>query len=113
MAPSSRRCLPGAGHWWCLGCWPSFPRCSRWMASRAPRAKLAGRLLPAGLPMSFEIRRATFHDLDALVPLFDGYRQFYGKPSDEAGAREFLTARLRLNESMILLARDEHGAAAG
>ena len=63
--------------------------------------------------MSFEIRRATFHDLDALVPLFDGYRQFYGKPSDEAGAREFLTARLRLNESMILLARDEHGAAAG
>ena len=63
--------------------------------------------------MSFEIRRASFHDLDALVPLFDGYRQFYGKPSDEAGAREFLTARLRLNESMILLARDEHGAAAG
>ena len=63
--------------------------------------------------MSFEIRRATFHDLDALVPLFDGYRQFYGKPSDEAGAREFLTARLRLNESMILLARDGHGAAAG
>ena len=63
--------------------------------------------------MSFEIRRATFHDLDALVPLFDGYRQFYGKPSDEAGAREFITARLRLNESMILLARDEHGAAAG
>ena len=63
--------------------------------------------------MSFEIRRATFHDLDSLVPLFDGYRQFYGKPSDEAGAREFLTARLRLNESIILLARDEHGAALG
>ena len=63
--------------------------------------------------MSFEIRRATFHDLDVLVPLFDGYRQFYGKPSDEAGARDFLTARLRLNESMILLARDGHGAAPG
>ncbi|MEW9573094.1 N-acetyltransferase family protein [Rhodanobacter sp. Si-c] len=63
--------------------------------------------------MSFEIRRATFHDLDSLVPLFDGYRQFYGKASDEAGAREFLTARLRLNESMILLARDGHGAALG
>jgi ribosomal protein S18 acetylase RimI-like enzyme len=63
--------------------------------------------------MSFEIRRATFHDLDALVPLFDGYRRFYGKPSDEDGAREFLTARLRLNESMILLARDEHGVALG
>jgi ribosomal protein S18 acetylase RimI-like enzyme len=63
--------------------------------------------------MSLEIRRATFHDLDALLPLFDGYRQFYGKPSDEAGAREFLTARLRLNESMILLAHDAHGAALG
>ncbi len=63
--------------------------------------------------MSYEIRRASFHDLDALVPLFDGYRQFYGKPSDEAGAREFLTARLRLNESMILLARDADGAALG
>jgi Acetyltransferases len=63
--------------------------------------------------MPFEIRRATFHDLDALVPLFDGYRRFYGKPSDETGARDFLTARLRLGESMILLARDAHGAALG
>ena len=63
--------------------------------------------------MSFEIRRATFHDLDALVPLFDGYRRFYGQPPDEAGARDFLTARLRLNESMILLAHDEHGTAQG
>lgn len=64
-------------------------------------------------PMDFHVRPATIHDLDALVPLFDGYRRFYGKPSDEAGARDFLTTRLRLNESMILLARDEHGAALG
>ena len=63
--------------------------------------------------MSFEIRRAAFHDLDALVPLFDGYRQFYGKPSDAQGAREFLTARLRLNESQILIARDAHGEPLG
>ena len=59
------------------------------------------------------IDQATLHDLDALAPLFDGYRQFYGKPSDLAGAREFLTARLRLNESLILLARDAHGEALG
>jgi len=59
------------------------------------------------------IDQATLHDLDALAPLFDGYRQFYGKPSDLAGAREFLTARLRLNESLVLLARDEHGEALG
>ena len=63
--------------------------------------------------MNFTIRQATLHDLDALVPLFDGYRRFYGKASDEAGAREFLIARLRLNESLILLARDEHGTALG
>lgn len=63
--------------------------------------------------MTILVRPATLHDLDALVPLFDGYRQFYGKPSDEDGAREFLTARLRLNESQILLARDAHGAALG
>lgn len=63
--------------------------------------------------MTLLVRPATLHDLDALVPLFDGYRHFYGKPFDEAGAREFLTARLRLNESLILLARDEHGAALG
>ena len=55
--------------------------------------------------MPFEIRRATFHDLDVLVPLFDGYRRFYGKPSDEAGARDFLTARLCLGESMLLHSR--------
>lgn len=63
--------------------------------------------------MAILVRPATLHDLDALVPLFDGYRQFYGKPSDEGGAREFLMARLRLNESQILLARDAHGAALG
>ena len=63
--------------------------------------------------MTVQIHRATLHDLDALVPLFDGYRQFYGKPSDEQGAREFLTARLRLNESQILIARDAHGEPLG
>ena len=63
--------------------------------------------------MTVQIHRATLHDLDVLVPLFDGYRQFYGKPSDEPGAREFLTARMRLNESLILIARDGDGAGAG
>lgn len=63
--------------------------------------------------MTLLVRPANLHDLDALVPLFDGYRQFYGKPSDQAGARAFLTARLRLNDSQIHLARDAHGAALG
>ena len=63
--------------------------------------------------MSFAIHPATLHELDALVPLFDGYRQFYGQASDEAQARDFLTARLRLGESTILLARDAQGVALG
>lgn len=63
--------------------------------------------------MTTLVRPATLHDLDALVPLFDGYRQFYGNAADEHGAREFLIARLRLNESLILLAHDTHGTALG
>lgn len=63
--------------------------------------------------MPFEIRRAAFHDLDALVPLFDGYRRFYGQPSDPARARAFLAERFAHHESLVLLAQDEAGAGLG
>jgi ribosomal protein S18 acetylase RimI-like enzyme len=63
--------------------------------------------------MSFSVRPATRSDLDALVPLFDGYRQFYGQPSDPARAQEFLAARLARDESLILQACDEHGEGLG
>ena len=48
--------------------------------------------------------RAELDDLDALVPLFDGYRAFYGQPSDLDGARIFLADRLKRGESVIFLA---------
>ena len=48
--------------------------------------------------------RAELDDLDALVPLFDGYRRFYEQPSDVAGARAFLGERIKRNESVIFLA---------
>ncbi len=48
--------------------------------------------------------RAELDDLDALVPLFDGYRVFYGQPSDLDGARAFLADRLKRGESVIFLA---------
>jgi ribosomal protein S18 acetylase RimI-like enzyme len=57
------------------------------------------------------IRRATSADLDALVPLFDAYRRFYGQPGDLARAREFLVARMA-GGSVVLLA-ERSGAAAG
>jgi len=63
--------------------------------------------------MSFQIRQATILDLDTLAPLFDGYRQFYRQPADLARARDFLAERFRHHESLILLARDEHGTGLG
>ena len=50
------------------------------------------------------IRQAVLSDLDALVPLFDSYRQFYGRPSDAAAAREFLQDRFQHGESVLFLA---------
>jgi hypothetical protein len=44
--------------------------------------------------MTVSVRLATLQDLEQLVPLFDGYRQFYGKPSDLELARRFLSDRL-------------------
>ena len=56
--------------------------------------------------MSLRIVRATARELDFAVPLFDAYRQFYGQPSDPAGARAFLGERLHLGDSMVFLALD-------
>ena len=58
------------------------------------------------------ISRAGPADLDALAALFDAYRQFYGQPSDVPRARDWLRSRLRVGESVVLLARRE-GAIVG
>lgn len=55
--------------------------------------------------MAVEVFQADVSHLDALVPLFDGYRQFYEQPSDLAGARNFLETRLTNQDSVIFLAR--------
>lgn len=62
--------------------------------------------------MTPTVRRATIADLDALAPLFDGYRGFYGQPSDLVRARNFLSERIERDESVVLLA-SQHGAAVG
>lgn len=59
------------------------------------------------------IRKATIHDLDQVVPLFDEYRQFYGKPSDAAAARSFLKDRFEQQDSELFLKITEEGVAAG
>jgi ribosomal protein S18 acetylase RimI-like enzyme len=50
------------------------------------------------------IVRAARKDLEDLVALFDGYRQFYGQRSDPAAARSFLGERLERDESVIYVA---------
>ena len=59
------------------------------------------------------IVRATRAELADLVPLFDGYRQFYGQRSDLAAARAFLGDRLERSESVIYLAYTGPREAAG
>ena len=52
------------------------------------------------------VRQAVLADLEALAPLFDGYRQFYGQPSDISAAHAFLRARFEHGESFVFVALD-------
>lgn len=52
------------------------------------------------------VRKATSADLEQLTQLFNGYRVFYGKQSDLAGARNFLSERLVHGDSEIFVADD-------
>ena len=55
---------------------------------------------------SLLVRQAALTDLDALAPLFDGYRQFYGQAADLAAARSFLRERFNHGQSVLFLALD-------
>ncbi len=63
--------------------------------------------------MTDTVRRATLRDLEQLVPLFDAYRQFYGKPSDLLVARQFLADRMARGQSVVLIAEGSNGVAIG
>jgi GNAT superfamily N-acetyltransferase len=64
---------------------------------------------PAGNPI---VRQATVSDIDILIPLFDGYRQFYRQPSEPDRVRRFLLDRFEHNQSVIFVALRD-GAAIG
>jgi GNAT superfamily N-acetyltransferase len=59
-----------------------------------------------------EPQRVTTDEVELVAPLFDAYRQFYGRPSDLDGARRFLAERLARGESVIF-AVIEDGRALG
>ena len=59
-----------------------------------------------------DIRKAALSDLESVAPLFDLYRQFYGRAADPIGSAGFIKARLTQGDSVILLAEMD-GRAAG
>lgn len=59
------------------------------------------------------ITHATREKLDDLVPLVDGYRQFYRQPSDLDGARRFMCERFEKGDAHVLLAFDDDNHAIG
>ena len=63
--------------------------------------------------MSATIKQATIHDIEIIAPLFDAYRQFYGKTSDVPLARSFLSDRLNNKESIIFFAINNTNVALG
>jgi len=58
-------------------------------------------------------RIATLDDLDVIAPLFDAYRQFYEQAPNLALARSFIRDRLQNDQSVILLASNEHQQVVG
>jgi len=59
-------------------------------------------------PTNITVRQAVLSDLDALAPLFDSYRQFYGQPSDLKAATAFLSARFNHGESTLFIAHENN-----
>ena len=51
-----------------------------------------------------QIRKATIKDLEQLLQLFDAYRVFYGKNSEQEESRKFLWDRFTNNDSVIFVA---------
>ena len=52
-------------------------------------------------------------DLDALVPLFAGYLQFYQVPRSATEIHAFLLERLQRGDAQLFIARDKQGMAQG
>ena len=60
-----------------------------------------------------KIEKASLTHLDDLSTLFDRYRVFYEKSTDFAGAKQFLEARIKANESIIFVSFDTSNCMTG
>lgn len=63
--------------------------------------------------MITKIRKATIKDLNWVVELFDKYRVFYERETDKEKALEFLSERLKLNDSEIFVAETNDNSLVG
>ncbi len=59
------------------------------------------------------VRQAGADDAARIAPLFDRYRQFYGKPPAPALALDFVTERLAKGQSTIFLGEEQSGTLLG
>jgi GNAT superfamily N-acetyltransferase len=59
------------------------------------------------------IRKATAADAALVAPLFDAYRQFYGKPAEPELSLRFIGERLACGDSTVFVAIDDSGQALG
>jgi len=57
--------------------------------------------------LQIEILQATPADVGVVAPLFDAYRQFYKRASNQEAARRFLFARLSRGESVLFYAQQD------
>lgn len=60
--------------------------------------------LERGVREDIKVRQAVLTDLDLITPLFDAYRQFYGRSTDIAASRAFLLDRFNHGESVLFIA---------
>ncbi len=61
---------------------------------------------------TYRITRATPDHLDLVAPLFDAYRQFYGKEPNHEGVRSFIGERLTQGDSVIYICETNDPATA-
>lgn len=54
--------------------------------------------------MSIRVIRADRGHIERLLPLFNGYREFYQQSRDEVGARNYLEARMSNEDAVVFLA---------
>lgn len=59
---------------------------------------------------ALRISRAESSDAVVIAPIFDQYRQFYRQTSDLKAAEEFLSSRLKNNESVLFYAHENDEA---